>query len=446
MRREHLQEVLDEAIAAADAPGAGLAVLEGEQIEAVSTGFANAYTAIAATSETAFHVGSITKSFTATLAMQLVDEGTLALDSTLTDLLPELRTARADLAVKVRLRDLLCHTSGLDGDLIVDTGEADDYLTKFVEACNGIDFIHEPGAFFSYCNVGYILLGRIIEIARGKPFDTVLREHLFAPLGLAGAETLPDRVPAGRLARGHARGDAGWVLQPPWPRSNTPSGSRLFMRPCDLAMFARFHLSAASCGTATLSSDAARVMRRCAVTTPYSLRNRAWGLGWMRFDWGGEDIFGHDGGLCGTASFLRVAPRTQFAVALSVNGPDHAIVYKHVMRAILGAHLKIEAPPPTPAPDPTIPYDRDALAGRYARRGLFAEVAQTDGGLAVRSGGEFGDPSEPVTKLTPIGKNMFLTRLPGATSDIPLAFFAQDSKGRPTYIHFLDRAYRRSSA
>lgn len=444
MRREQLQHILTEAVAEAGAPGAGLAVLADGRIEAVSAGFANAPAGTKATPDTSFQVGSITKALTATLAMQLVDDGAFTLDTPFPAMLPELHTARADLAAQVRLRHLLSHTSGIDGDLFVDTGEGDDHLAAFVRACEGIDFIHPPGAFFSYCNVGYILLGRVIEIARGKPFDDVMQERLLAPLALAGAETRPDRFADGRLARGHAKQDGAWVLQPAWPRSNTPSGSRLAMRPRDLVAFAALHLTAAATNTPTLSQASAQAMRRRAVLTPNSLRNRAWGLGWMHFDWGGEEIFGHDGGMGGTASFLRIAPRDGSAVALCINGPDYATVYQRVMQATLGARLGIDAPPRPPPPDLAIRYDADVLLGRYERHGLFAEILHTAQGLAVRSGGEIGDPNEPVTSLTPIAKDMFVTRLPGAASDTPLAFFERDANARPTYLFFQDRAYRRS--
>lgn len=445
MQRGDLQQILDEAVSAAGAPGASLAVLENETIEAASVGYANAVGDVAATTETAFQVGSITKAFTATLAMQLVDEGLMSLDTTLPDLLPSLRTARPEWAARVQLRHLLAHTSGIDGDLLTDTGEADDYLRKFVEVCDGIDFVHEPGAFFSYCNVGYILLGRIIEIACGQTFDSVLKERLLVPLALESAQTIFELDDV-RLARGHAKDGSSWTLVPPWPRSNTPSGSRLAMTPRDLVSFARFHLSVAEEGSAVLSQRSARAMRQHAIATPYSMRNRAWGLGWMHFDWGGETIFGHDGGVCGTVSFLRIVPDAKFAVALAVNGPDYAAVYRRVMQSTLGARLGIDAPPPQPASDPSIGYDYRILIGRYERHGLFAEILNTADGLAVKSGGEIGDPNEPVTELRPIAKDMFVTRLPGSSADTPLAFFDHDRAGKPRYLHYQDRAYRRRMA
>ena len=74
----------------------------------------------------------MSKVWTATLAMQLVDEGKLDLDAPVADVLPELRLADADVAKTVTMRHLLNHTSGIDGDVFTDTGRGDDCVEKYV--------------------------------------------------------------------------------------------------------------------------------------------------------------------------------------------------------------------------------------------------------------------------------------------------------------------------
>ena len=89
---------------------------------------------VAATTDSVFQIGSITKVWTATVVMQLVDEGLLDLDAPVAEVLPELRLADPDVDQEVTIRHLLTHTSGIDGDVFTDTGRGDDCLEKYVGA------------------------------------------------------------------------------------------------------------------------------------------------------------------------------------------------------------------------------------------------------------------------------------------------------------------------
>ena len=102
-----------------------------EVIEA-AYGYANFPAKIEATTDTLFQIGSISKVWTATLAMQLVDEGMLDLDAPVAEVLPELRLADREVAKTVTMRHLLDHTSGIDGDVFTDTGRGDDCVEKYV--------------------------------------------------------------------------------------------------------------------------------------------------------------------------------------------------------------------------------------------------------------------------------------------------------------------------
>ena len=85
-----------------------------------------------ATTDSVFQIGSITKVWTATVVMQLVDEGLLDLDTPVVEVLPELQLADPDVTKQVTMRHLLTHTSGIDGDVFTDTGRGDDCLEKYV--------------------------------------------------------------------------------------------------------------------------------------------------------------------------------------------------------------------------------------------------------------------------------------------------------------------------
>lgn len=424
----------------ANAPGCAAAIWYNGAIFEAADGFAHALDNMKATTRTAFAAGSVTKPFTATLIMQLMDEGRLNVRSRITDLLPELRLDDRRLAQEVTIRHLLNHTSGIDGDFLVDSGEGDDYLARAVELAAGTTFIHTPGMHFSYCNLGYILLGRIVEKLRGESFDTVLRRHIFEPLRLETASTALDDTSARPLARGHVKKGENWELVPPWPRSNTPCGSRLAMAPGDLVKFGAAHMQG---GTPVVSRWGANAMQTIAVETATTQRCRGWGLGWMRFDWQGSHIFGHDGGVAGCATFLRIAPHANFAVALSINGGSHAHFYRSMMHSLMRKFLGIDAPPPNPKPVVEQIHELDKLEGRFERRGLFATVRAVDGSIEIQAGGDYGDPAAPSFRAFPSTPPLFVAQVPGSDSVMPFYFLKPDSAGRPVYLHFQDRLYKR---
>src|SRR3954449_3343841 len=184
-------------------PGATLAILDGEEVGEAAYGVLNIRTGVEVTPDALFQIGSITKVWTATLVMQLVDEGKLDLDAPVVTYLPDFTVADPEVTCSVTTRHLLAHTSGIDGDLFLDTGRGDECIEKYVAACADLGQNHPLGATMSYCNSGYTVLGRLIEVLRGSTWDTVLRERLFAPLVLSTAGTLPEEALLHRAAVGH---------------------------------------------------------------------------------------------------------------------------------------------------------------------------------------------------------------------------------------------------
>lgn len=138
------------------------------------------------TPDTKFRIGSITKQFTATLILQLMEEGKIKLDRKLSDCLPYYRK---DTGEKVTIHHLLTHTSGIPSytnlpqfyeEISRDPYPVEDFIEKY---CSG-DLEFEPGSKFSYNNSGYFILGAIIEKTTGKTYEEVLRKKILDPLGM----------------------------------------------------------------------------------------------------------------------------------------------------------------------------------------------------------------------------------------------------------------------
>lgn len=149
-------------------------------------GLANFEWQIQNTPDTKFRLGSITKQFTSMVIMQLVAEGKIKLDDKVT---MHLHDYRADTGDKVTIRHLLTHTSGIPSY----TGQPgffqnvsrDPYsVGEFVKTYASGDLEFEPGTRFAYNNSGYFLLGAVIESVTGKPYEQVVRERIFDPLGM----------------------------------------------------------------------------------------------------------------------------------------------------------------------------------------------------------------------------------------------------------------------
>ena len=194
---------LPELVAEHGVPGAQVAALVDGDVVDAAAGLCNVATGVPVTTDAVFQIGSITKVWTATLVHQLANEGLLDLDRSLLEYLPQFHIADKTASATVTIRQLLCHTAGFEGDLFTDTGSNDDAVEKYVDTLANVAQLFPPGDQFSYCNSGYVVLGRLVEILQGKPFNTVLRERLITPLGLEHVATNVGEAILERPAIGH---------------------------------------------------------------------------------------------------------------------------------------------------------------------------------------------------------------------------------------------------
>jgi CubicO group peptidase (beta-lactamase class C family) len=449
-----LPELLDEY----KVPGAAIAVYSGGQVIDFAAGTLSHATGVEATTDSVFQIGSITKTWTATLVMQLVDEGLLDLDEAVVRYLPDFALADAAAASTLTVRQLLCHTAGFEGDIFTDTGNNDDCVERYVQTLRTDPQLFPPGSMFSYNNAGFVVLGRVVEALRGAPFDACLRERLFAPLGLAHAATDANSAILFRAAVGHLPNpedaDGQPVPAPMWSlvKSNGPAGAMLAMSPRDLIAFARMHLAgglAPDGGTRVLSDASAKAMREQQVELPpLGLMGTHWGLGWELFDWPGGPVFGHDGGTIGQSAFLRIVPGADVAIALLTNGGNPIAVYLEVYRHLLAELAGIELPEmPVPPSDPAT-FDPTKYLGRYANSMSSTEISSDGDGRVWMTETPLGDLAELIgevekTELVHLAGDTLIPATPKYGIHIPLVFIGDDGSGRSLYIHS-GRAIRRA--
>jgi len=373
-----------------DVPGAALGVwVDGQEVAAAAHGVLNAETGVRATTDSLFQIGSITKAWTTTMIMQLIDEGRLSLDTTVAEILPGIRLGRADASEQIAIRHLLTHTSGIDGDIFTDTGRGDECVERYVGELGEAAQVFAPGAAYSYCNSGFVLLGRVIEVLDGRIWDASLRERLIRPLGLTRTVTLPEEAIRHRAATGHRerpRQDqpvSVWGL----PRSVGPAGLITSSVEGVLA-FARLHLDGGVTpdGTRLLSQASVEDMQRQRAEIPGSGDPAAVGLGWRLHRWGGRQIFGHDGGTIGQTAYLRIDPEARLVACLLTNSAESQSLFQRLFSEVFDTYAGVTVPPsPGPADGPAIP-DLERHAGQYQRASMRYDVSVRDGLLHVISG------------------------------------------------------------
>ncbi|MEU2890550.1 serine hydrolase domain-containing protein [Streptomyces albidoflavus] len=266
-----------------------------------------------------FPTGSITKAFTAALAMVLVDEGDLDLDLPLADQLPELRVPEASFGEKQTLRQLLSHSSGLppgrDSDDLAETTRR-----RYLADCARMRPIPECGSSFSYSNIGYVVTGFLVEHVARMEWREALETILLTPLGVEPAYITP---PAGRPhVPGHAARAAGAAALPvrqTLPRIEAAAGA-LALSAADLLAYGLLHTDDAPGVPGLLDAEALVPMGRPVPgADPFGLAD-GWGLGLSRYRAGdGSWRVGHDGTSDGTSCHLRVDPATGTVAALTTN-------------------------------------------------------------------------------------------------------------------------------
>ena len=443
---------LNELATAARVPGATLGIWSGGQEILAAHGVLNSATGVAVTSDSLFQVGSITKIWTATMIMQLVDEGLLSLDTSVSEALPGARLGVSDVGADVTVRHLLTHTSGIDGDIFTDTGRGDECVQRYVGLLADASSVFTPGAAYSYCNSGYVLLGRIIEVLDGQSWDASLRERLTAPLSIAQTVTLPEEAILHRAAVGHRHGTPVhvWGL----PRSVGPA-ALITTTAGDLLTFARLHLDGGvtADGKRLLSEASATAMQSAYAAIPeFSAPRSAIGLGWRLSRWDHRTIVGHDGDTVGQSAYLRIDPEAGVAACLLTNTVESEALYRDVFNEVFVSLTGVTMPAP-PRPGPAGAggnADLQRYAGRYERTsrrfdvsvrgGQLRMVATMTGHLAALTESEPEDlllhPAEPVDPVGSSGTG-FVLRSRDDEPWVPLSF-GQFSDGTP-YIYLSGR-------
>jgi CubicO group peptidase (beta-lactamase class C family) len=414
-------------------PGVAVGVLHEGEERVAGFGLTSVENPLDVTPETLFQIGSITKTFTGTVAMLLVERGELELDTPVRRYLPKLALADADVAARVTMRHLLTHTGGWIGDYFADHGSGDDALAGIVEDLPRLPQLTPLGEVWSYNNAGFYIAGRVLEIVAGEPYERLVHRVLLEPLGLEHSLFFAEDVMTRRFAVGHHRaGDGPPTVARPWPigRAHHAAGG-IASTVVDLLRYARFHLSN---GEGILTRASLDEMHR-----PYAAAAPIFGS--VGVAWGVDDVTGvrvvhHGGGTNGQVAHLSFAPASQTALAVLTNHQSGG----EVVRATLD--VVVEALGGRRPERIAVVLEPSEYLGTYRSPLLDAELTTTDGGLQLVIASRGGFPTEdspPMPSPPPVTVEFFeRDRLfvPDGPEEGAEAEFLRGPDGRIAWLRF----------
>jgi D-alanyl-D-alanine carboxypeptidase len=279
-------------------PGLTYAVVrDGKIVRQGATGFASLELKAPARAETVYEIGSITKQFTATLIMMLVEQGKLALADPISRYVDDTPDTWKDIS----LRHLLTHTSGIKGYTEVMPFVAlarNDYTPdQIINSVRKLPLNFQPGEKWEYCNTGYYLLGMVIEKVTGKSYWEVLDERILKPLGMSSTRNSNPRDLIPNRARGYMWVKDKWLnVDPITPSAGFAAGSIVStvgdMAKWDAALYTEKLLKKSSLQqmwTETKLNDGKPVQ---------------YGFGWGVDKANGHRVIGHGGGTAAFSTYI----------------------------------------------------------------------------------------------------------------------------------------------
>jgi D-alanyl-D-alanine carboxypeptidase len=363
-------------------PGLTLGVTDRDETLAVRTyGFADVASEEPVTPETLFEIGSIGKSFTAILVLQLADEGKIDVDAPVDRYLPWFKAGDSSITIA----HLLSHTArivaGIDG-----TPEA----AFQVWSLRDLPTTSAPGERFHYSNVGYKALGLVLEAVEGRPYPELLRDRILRPLGMSATEPAITHDIRGRLAVGYEYlhdDRIGYPVAPlaaaTWLETDTADGS-IASTAADMCAFVRLILRGGEGATGRVLSEQAFAQ----MTTRHAGvdETRGYGYGLTIRDVDGRRFVGHGGGMVGYLAAVQADAEAGIGAVVLQNG----FSANPLELARTAIRIVREGPGPTPPAAAKATAETAELAGVYRAedgRSESIELFPREGGLTLRSDG-----------------------------------------------------------
>ena len=396
------------------------------------------------TPETLFQVGSISKTFTATMIMMLVEKGKIELDAPVRRYIKDFKVKDENVSRKVTVRHLITHMGGWVGDYFNNFGDGDDSLTKMVKDIAKLEQVHPLGKIWSYNNTGFNVASRIIEVVTKKSYEQAAQEMLFNPLGLERSFFYPsDILFTHRFVVGHQKIKGKVQVARPWAvgRANNGIGG-IVSNVRDLLKYARFHMGKGKRGMITAKS-----LRAMRVKQVHTGRHRDMGISWFILQVGKHTVYEHGGSTNGQQAGFFFIPEKNFACAILTNSDDGGIINGNIFNLIMKSYFNAEDEMPKPIEAPG--KDLKEYIGRY-KIGIGCFDLTVKGKYLILQDIPLGGfptpetppgPAMPPVRFLPYVKDKFIC-LDEPMKDV-LGEFIRDENGKLLYFRPGSRAYKK---
>lgn len=365
-----LQRDLPAAMAELEVVGLSIALVDDQEVVwEAGFGERSVGTGEPVTADTPMRIGSITKLFTATALMQLVEQGRLGLDAPLAEALPGFAVRsrfHADAAAAnraVSLRQMLSHHSGLPEASLAGIGVAPGiHPGNLPQEVNGVHLANRPGQLLAYSNLGYDLLGSVVEQAGGVAYDRYLADRVLGPLGMSRS-TLQAEAASGR-AHGHVGGVSVGTRADAYDLM--PAGG-MWSSASELTRFMHMVFNGGTFnGQTILNGDTLAAMLLAQHPgNPFDLDQQI-GLGWFLNGPGGHAIAPgvataqHDGSTGADHSILMLLPEHRLGVVILTNSDTGASLTEALAVATLRRMWAEKTGQDAPA-EPRLPASRELM-------------------------------------------------------------------------------------
>lgn len=356
---QHLESMIDAGMRADKVTGLSIAIVDDQRVLwSKGFGWADAGKKLPASEQTVYRMGSISKLFTTVAALQLAEDGQLALDAPIQTALPGFRVTPPPGQAAITPRALMSHHAGLTRD--VGQGMWDREVGPFrdmVLSLHPDDQSYPAGLLFSYSNVGMTVLGTAVEQVAQEPFDRHLQRRVLTPLGMGTASFSTALPPA--AARPYK---AGKPADEPALRDLPAGGLSASVHDMGRFMMMVFANGQTRDGQTLLSpASLAEMLRVQNAGNPLDMDMRV-GLGWMLNSIGPDTLRNaglvahHGGATPHYASQMYLLPEQKLGVIVAANSANTSAlvdaVAKRALDLVLEAKKGIRQPPPAPGFEP----------------------------------------------------------------------------------------------
>ncbi|KGO94051.1 serine hydrolase domain-containing protein [Flavobacterium subsaxonicum] len=287
-------------------------------------GFADLQNKVAATPETKYKIGSITKMFTAAIVFQLIEEKKLALDTKLSEFFPKIKNAD-----KITIADMMDHHSGIYNYTSDSVFMSDPVKLRTRKDMTDLIYKHEPAfeprTTAAYSNSNYLLLGYIIQDITKKTYKENVTTRIINKIGLKNTYYYGKINPKKKEAYSYSFKDSQWALREEWHETIAGAAGGLQSTPTDLTKFA----------TALFNGK---------IIKPESLAEMnkmdlGYGRGLFNFSFAERKFVGHNGDIEGFSSVVGYYAKDNMAFSLILNGENYN--FNDMVLGILSCYYKL---------------------------------------------------------------------------------------------------------